>query len=96
MEKDIYNNELKYYMDGSHMVAMNGEPNRYTNFMHAYNTWLNYFWSSYFSGDWWAQDQFLCQDIRETTELLIGLFNSSEDNVNGKDCYYYSLSKNWL
>ncbi len=60
---------------------MNGEPNKYTNFMHAYNTFLNCFWACHFSMDYWASDPFLMADIRDTNILLIELFNSSEDNM---------------
>ena len=79
MEKiDIFDDTRKYYMDGSYMIAMNGEPDKWTNFTHAFNTFLNYFWIDFFGGGFWAQDQFLMDDIRETQEKFIELVNSPE------------------
>ncbi len=82
-EKDIYDRDkLKYFIDHGNMICMKGEPNQFTNLMHAYNTWLYYFWSAFFGGGFWAQDDFLIADIRFVNKSLIELFNGPEDEIN--------------
>ena len=80
--ENICDKELKYHVTYYYMIEMNGEPDRFTNFMHAYNTWLFYFNVSYGEGiaDW-AKDWLLWGDIDNTTRLLIQLFNGPEDNI---------------
>lgn len=80
-QSEIYNDKLKYYLDSSHMVRMNGEPDKYTNLMHMFNTFLSYFWRDYFGGGFWAQDIFLQSDIREVHLRFIELANKPEDEM---------------
>ena len=79
----VYDNKKKYHLDSSNMIVMKGDPDKYTNLMHAYNTWLYCFWSDYFGGGFWAQDQFLKDDIVETNKLLLELLNSESDVTIG-------------
>ena len=79
----IYDKNRKYYMDHSYMIAMNGQPDRWTDFMHAFNTFLNFYWIDYFGGGgFWTQDQWLMDDIRETQIKFIELVNSPEDEMS--------------
>jgi hypothetical protein len=84
MELNIYDNKnLKYYVDSSHMIVMNGDPDKYTNFMNAYNTFLEYFWIDNIQGvAFWAKDTFLMGDIRKTTQAFIEQVNKSEDEIS--------------
>lgn len=80
--QEIFDRNKKYYVDNSHMIAMNGEPDKWTNFMHAFNTFLNFFWADYFGGGFWTQDQWLENDIRDTTKKFIELVNKPEDEMS--------------
>ncbi len=81
MYKDLYNTALKYHLNCSNTLNMNGEPDNYTDLMHTFNTFLDYFWRDYFGGGFWAQDSFLMDDIRETQRLFIEQTNKGDDEI---------------
>ncbi|MES2287656.1 MAG: hypothetical protein V4547_18315 [Bacteroidota bacterium] len=81
-EINIYDSKLKYYMNHTHLISSNDEPDIYTNLMHAYNTWLNFFWSDFFGGAYWANDNFLNSDILEVNKLIINQMNGSTDDIS--------------
>lgn len=64
------------------MIAMNGEPDKWTNLMYAFNTFLNFFWSDYFSGANWAQDPFLEADVQKAQQEFIKMVNRPEDEMS--------------
>lgn len=75
--QEAQNINLKYYLGCSDMIYRNGQEDKYTNLVHAFNTFLNLFSSEYVAGSYWAQDSFLRDDVYETQILFISLVNKS-------------------
>lgn len=77
----IFNDNLKYFVNESNLISMRGKSNKWTPFMHAYNTYLDYYWRHFFSGSYWTLGQFMQQDLQNINRALINLFNCSEDSM---------------
>ncbi len=72
----------KYYPSFPQFIRMRGQPDRYTNLVHAWNTFMLVYWEEVNSGGFWVSTFGLDYDIRESNFALLRVINNQKDEID--------------